>query len=136
MENELSRNAPTTPKRCAGLEKNFIRERRRAKVFEMRLAGLTIAEMVSTLGCAKNTVIADLRGLNDDLMLSLDPAKARMLLTEKLAEYRIVKRTAVRALSRASGNEGIGLLNSLMAVIEKEGRLMQDAGLLPKKEDG
>src|ERR1700719_835159 len=84
--------------------------RRRQVVYELRLRGYTIDEIVRRLRHSTATIVSDLKCIDRALDAGLDQSRANIVLNERLAELAALKLMAVQGLDEAEGCERLGYL--------------------------
>lgn len=115
-----------------GWEGTFNQKQRRFAVYMGRMQGKTVREIAEDVGADKDTVVRDLRAIEDALNRTLDPKQADAVLNELLLDLESLRWLAISGAAESEGNERVGCLNTAAAVTEQKVRLLQDAGVLRK----
>ena len=105
---------------------------RRRKIFHLRMLDKSIREIAAETGLSVNTVMADLRVIDEALQRTIDKGQANAILNERLSRLEMLSHMAVLGAAATEGNEQIGYLNSAAKFEEQIIKLLQDAGVLRK----
>lgn len=119
--------------RMSKLERDHLKNLRRLKVFELRCAGKTISAIAAATGSTRETIAKDVRWLEEQFAETLNVREATRLIRERLLELRIAKMIAMREVEGSRGVNRSCFLATYLNIIDREIRLMQDVGLIPKK---
>jgi hypothetical protein len=99
----------------------------------MRMMNKTVREMAASLGAGTNTIIADLKSIDLALRKSLEPMQATAMLNERLSNLETLRDMALEGVEDGDGNKRIGYLNTIAKLEGMIVKLLQDAGVLPKR---
>jgi predicted transcriptional regulator len=118
--------------RVSRREKDFMKALRRRRVLEARMRNLGIREIAQELGCDKNTVLSDLRALEDEFA-AFAPTENRALLAQHIAELDVMIRenNALAARFTAPSAKAAFLRNAQQAMDQKQ-RLLENCGVIKK----
>lgn len=127
-----SKATATVKERLTKTERDHLRNVRRLQVFELRCAGKTMKRIAVELGLSRDTVMKDCRFLDEQFAAKLDVRKATTLIQERLMELKTAKMIAMREARDARGANKAVFIATYLNIIDREIRLMQDVGVIPK----
>ena len=116
-----------------GLTGTLKQRQRRQAVYELRLQGYTIREIVRRSGHSTATVVDDLKCVDEALASELDHTRATAVLNERLAQLDALKSIAIEGFHEAEGCERVGYLKLVLKLIMSQVVILQNAGVIPKR---
>lgn len=105
-------------------------QRRRQRVYKLRLQGYSIRRISSHLGIHHSTVIADLRFIADTLPRAIDGRLLDAIFQRQLSDVRALRSLILEELAGATGNERVGILNAAIRNLQAQTALLKAAGFL------
>lgn len=114
------------------LEGQYLTRVRRRKVYVMRMQNMTVREMADELRAGQQTIISDLKQIDEALKRDIDSKQGTEILNEKLLELEGLKIMAIAGAKESEGNEQTGFLNTAAKINELQAKLLQDAGIIRK----
>lgn len=131
---QLPRQITTERKPRPGrTERYYLTEKRRNRVFDLRLADYSIREIADKLKASTQTIVNDLKALDRELSQTIDLTQAQRHANRLLRVYeRIVTRCQLEIEKGISGAELSQMMGNMQKAQDAIMKLKQDVGALPK----
>jgi predicted transcriptional regulator len=134
IASKTRQNSPT-PETDAGnikkIERDYLKELTRRKVYEMRLRGMSLRDMAAELGVSKEKVHKALKEVNGQLLATLKPLEAQKLMNESLKNFDFIIQEATKAIATAQSENGrAAFMNALDRATQNRAKLIQEMGLV------